>query len=226
MKEELIKLAEKIKDEELRKKVIELLKDPKLTNKYFKNYKPEDWEKAASVFSVGGPLGLGAVERDVLHHTITLTEIVIKVADVIEKKFGIPLDKDSLIAASLLHDFAKLFEFKRDEKGELEHTGVMLDHTILGTAELYKRNFPEKVIHIVASHYGESGPTPPRNFEALIFHYLDSMLSLVEYFFYAKMQQAVAEQMPTEKMIVIPEEELKKLLEQKMVSDEKKERKK
>jgi hypothetical protein len=56
---------------------------------------------------------------------------------------------------------------------------------MLGVAELYRRGFPEGVIHIIASHFGQGGPTPPRNFEALIFHYLDSMLSLVEYHLYA-----------------------------------------
>ena len=222
MKEELIKLANKIKDKELREKVVKLLTDPKLTNKYFKEYTAEKWEKAGSIFVVSGPVSMGPVERDVLHHTIALTELTIEVAEVIERKYGIPLDKDALIAASLVHDFAKLFEFRRNEKGELEPTGVMLDHTMLGIAELYKRNFPEKVIHIVASHAGESGTTPPRNFEALIFHYLDSMVSLVEYYFFAKMQQQIAEQMPTEKIIAIPEEEFKKLIGEK-TEEEKKE---
>jgi hypothetical protein len=58
----------------------------------------------------------------------------------------------------------------------------MLDHTMLATAELYTRNFPEEVIHIVASHFGEAGPTPPRTFEALIFHHLDSLVSIIEYY--------------------------------------------
>ncbi len=218
MKETLLELANKIKDEELRKKVVELITDPKLTSKHFKKYKAEDWDRAATPFTVSGPSGVGTVERDVQHHTEVLTEITIKVADIIEKKFGIQLDKDALIAAALLHDFAKLFEFKRNENGELEHTGVMLDHTILGTAELYKRGFPEKVIHIVASHFGETGPTPPRCFEALIFHHLDTMISLVEYHFYAHLQKEFQlkqmEELSSEKLVIISEEELKKLLDE------------
>ncbi len=51
----------------------------------------------------------------------------------------------------------------------------MLDHTMAGTSELYARGFPEKVLHIVASHFGENGPTPPQTMEALIFHTIDNM---------------------------------------------------
>ena len=46
---------------------------------------------------------------------------------------------------------------------------------MLGTSELYARGFPEPVIHIVASHFGDQGPTPPQTIEAVIFHYADNL---------------------------------------------------
>ncbi len=179
--EKLLKLAERIKDRELREKVIGILKDPKLSNKNFQKYTPEKIEKAASVFAVGSS-NLGPVERDVLNHTVALTEFCIEASRIFKDKYGLQLNEDYLIAGALLHDLMKAFEFKRDDKGELEPTGIMLDHTMLGVAELYARGFPEEVIHIVASHFGEGGPTPPRSFEALVLHYLDSLVSLVEYY--------------------------------------------
>lgn len=176
--QKLIKLAEKIKEEKLRKGVVEFLKDPSLTHPEFKKYPRAEIEKIKVPFTMAN---LGTVERDVLNHTIALVDLCIKITDTLEKNFGVKLNRDYLIAGAILHDVMKIFEWKSSK----EHTGILLDHSMLGVAELYKRDFPEEVIHIVASHFGEGGSTPPRNFEALIFHYLDSLLSAFEFYFYA-----------------------------------------
>jgi putative nucleotidyltransferase with HDIG domain len=196
----LLKLAEKIEDKELRKKVIDYLKDKKLKNPHFEKYKREDLDRAGSYFSAGSS-SIGPVERDVVHHTAVLTHLVIQVAKIIEAGYGIKLDVDALVAASLCHDVMKAAEYNRNEKNELEPTGVSLDHTILGTAELYARGFPEEVIHIVASHPGEIGTTPPRSFEALLFHELDSLTAVVEYYTiaYSKINEKI-KQMAEEKI--------------------------
>jgi 7,8-dihydroneopterin 2',3'-cyclic phosphate phosphodiesterase len=178
--ERLIKLAQKIRDERLRKMVVDFLKSPGLSNKNFKKYPMTPIGEAATPFSIGGGMGASSVERDVLNHTTALVDLCEKVAESLEKSYDIPLNHDNLIAAAILHDIGKLYEWKKGKNG-LEHTGILLDHTMLGTAELYSRGFPEEVIHIVASHFGEGGPTPPRNFEALVFHHLDNMVSLVEF---------------------------------------------
>lgn len=198
---ELIELTKKIKDKKLRDMVIEFLKDPKLSHKDFKKYPKMKMEEALTPF-VGG--SMGAVERDVLNHTIVLTELCDSTAEIVEKRYGIPIEKDYLIAAAILHDLMKLFEWKKGIAG-MEPTGVMLDHSMLGVAELYHRGFPEKVIHIVASHFGESGPTPPRSFEALIMHHLDTMISMTEYNLYAMTKP---QQMP---IVLLDEETIKQL---------------
>lgn len=185
--EKLLKQAEKIKDKDLRKKVMDLIKDLKLSNKEFQKYKAEDIEKAASVFAVGSS-SLGPVERDVLNHTITLSEFCLEAAKLFKEQYGLGLNEDYLLAATILHDLMKCFEYNRDAVGDLEPTGIMLDHTMLAVAELYSRGFPEEVIHIVASHFGEGGPTPPRSFEALTLHYLDTLVSLIEYYHYGKLK--------------------------------------
>jgi 7,8-dihydroneopterin 2',3'-cyclic phosphate phosphodiesterase len=185
--DELIKLAEKIGDKSLRNKVINLLKDLKLSNKFFAKYEPEKIERAGSMFAVSSS-SLGPVERDVVNHTVALTELCIEAAKLFREKYKLELNEDFLIAAAILHDLMKCFEYKRDENGELEPTGVMLDHTMLAVAELYTRDFPEEVIHIVASHFGEGGPTSPRSFEALTLHYLDTLVSLIEYYHKGKLQ--------------------------------------
>jgi len=192
MMNELIELAKKIKDKELRKKVMDFLNNPKLSNEHFKKYSMEKLERAGSIFMVPSS-GLGPIERDIVHHTVSLTKICIQMAKAIEENYGLRLNLDTLIAASILHDLMKAYEYRRDVDGELEPTGIMLDHAILGVAELYARNFPEDVIHVVASHPGEAGTTPPRSFEALIFHHLDSMCSVFEY--YLKGKQKIEEKL-------------------------------
>lgn len=203
--EKLIELAQKIKDVELRKRVVEFLKDPKLSHKDFKKYPRMKIEEAGSVFTVGGPSGSVSVERDVLNHTVALVDLCLKTADTFEKNYGVPIKRDNLLAAAILHDIPKIFEWKKGEQG-FEHTGILLDHSMLGVAEFYNRGFPEEVIHIIASHFGENGPTPPRNFEALIFHHLDSMVSLIEFHLYGSKQP----QQPVQ-LVVLDDETLKKI---------------
>ena len=202
--EKLIALAQKIQDKELKKKVIDFIKNPQPTHKDFKKYPVEKIEKAQTPFSVGN---LGTAMRDVLNHTTAVTEICIQTADSLEKHFGLKVNKDYLIAGAVLHDVMKVIEWQMSKEGP-RHTGVLLDHSMLGVAELYRRDFPEAVIHIVASHFGEGGPTPPRNYEALILHNIDSMMSLAEFQMGMSQQQS---QMP---ILVLDEETLKKLGEE------------
>ncbi len=176
MMEKLIELTNRIEDKELRKKVIDYLKNPTLSHKDFKKYPKEKIERAKTYFTVGG----NTVERDVLNHTISVVETCISIADSIEKNFGTKIKKDILIAGALVHDIMKIYEWKLT-KGGTEHTGIMLDHSFLGVSELYRREFPEEVIHLVASHFGEGGTTPPRTIEAFTLHNVDNMFSIIEH---------------------------------------------
>jgi len=111
------------------------------------------------------------------------------------------------VAAAIIHDLMKAYEFHRDEDDDLVPTGLPLDHTLLAVAELYHRDFPEDVIHMVASHPGEAGTVSPRSFEALILHHIDSMCSVIEYYIESKkkMQQ---------KLMALRRQELLKLDEE------------
>jgi len=196
---EFIELAQKIKDENLRKLVVDFLKDPKLSHKDFRKYPMEKLENARTIF---GSTALTA-ERDILNHSIALADLCIKTSEILQEKYGIPINVDNLVAAAILHDIMHLYEYKRTEAG-VEHTGLTLDHTTLAVAELYHRGFPEELIHIIAAHAGEAGLTTPRNYEALIFHHLDSMLAMTEFHLYSSR--------PSPQMMVLDEETIKKII--------------
>jgi len=170
--EVFIQMAELIEDKELREKVIALIRDTKLSNPKFKKYTREELEKVRTPFVVGNV----AVEREIVVHTVAVVNMCLGLAAAIEQSYGIPVKRDILLAGAIVHDLMKAFEWK-----DGKHTGILLDHSVLGAAELYVRGFPEEVIHLVASHAGEKSTTPPRTLEALILHYADELASMIEF---------------------------------------------
>ncbi|MEM5808204.1 MAG: HDIG domain-containing protein [Candidatus Aenigmatarchaeota archaeon] len=202
--QKLLELANKIENKELREKVIDLIKNPKLSNPQFQKYPREDIEKVRTLFSVGD---VGVAIREVVNHTATNTELCLKIADTFEKNYGLRVDRDVLIAGSLLHDIMKVYEWKIDEEGDPVPTGIILDHVFLGISELYARGFPEDIIHVVAATQGER--TPPKSLEALILHYVDTLTSLTEFFTSTKQKKS---QMP---IIVLDKETFEKMKEEK-----------
>jgi 7,8-dihydroneopterin 2',3'-cyclic phosphate phosphodiesterase len=156
---EMLKLAEEIKDRGLREKVVELLKNPVISNKSFR-YKALGMEEAPA------SIGWHHTEKGGLaKHNFVVTRLCMNIANVIEKNYAMDIDRDTLIAGALLHDVAKLFEMKREDKG-FDSTDISIDHIIMGASELYARGFPESVVHMVASHFGEQGTTAPQSIEA------------------------------------------------------------
>jgi 7,8-dihydroneopterin 2',3'-cyclic phosphate phosphodiesterase len=166
--ERLIKLAEQIKDEELRKKVIEFLKNPKATH-------PGIVDTGISVEESPASINWHhRYEGGLIEHTISVTKIALKMADVLEEVYGVKVNRDYIIAGALLHDIMKPYNYIRKEDGTFDHYDMFnLDHLTLAVAELYKRDFPIEVIKIVASHHGEHSPTRPNSIEAYIVHYAD-----------------------------------------------------
>ncbi|NOZ82151.1 MAG: HDIG domain-containing protein [Candidatus Micrarchaeota archaeon] len=179
--EKLIKLAEKIKDPDLRKKTIELLKDPSLSNPEVP-YTPANFSELPAWigdhhFYPGG----------LADHTYSVTKIALETAKHFEKLYGVKINTDYVIAGALLHDIMKVVILSK-EPGGWGFTGCLLDHAVLAAAELYARKFPEEVIHIVASHGGELGAAAaaPRTIEAQIVFCADFFDTMVESFIRGK----------------------------------------
>ncbi len=168
---DLLELAARIKDKSLRKKVEDILKKPSLSHKGLELKYPKTDIKEA-------PASVGFHHTQtggLLEHIYSVTLMCISLAESLEKANGQKLDKDSLIAGALVHDIGKLWIFKKGGSGWAMNESIM-DHTVLGAAELYSRGFPERIIHLVSSSHSEpDGLIPPQTLEALILHTVDSL---------------------------------------------------
>ena len=171
----LIELAKKIKDKSLREKTIKLLEDPQISNSEMLYAKSELKEIPAWVnahhFYEGG----------LLNHIVSVTENSISIAKNFEKAYEVRINYDNLIAGALLHDIMKVFILTK-VGNQWGFTGCTIDHAVFAASELYARDFPEEVIHIVASHGGDLGAAGanPKTKEALIVLYADMLDSAFE----------------------------------------------
>jgi len=161
MEYEVEKLAEKIQDKALREKVIDLLSDPKLDLDSPRLPVEECPAGAYQHHSYCGGL---------LQHTIGVTKLSLTLCDLVEEVYGGKVDRDAVIAGSLIHDLMKVYTYEPRGDGSYmtSSLGEKIDHLTMLVAELYKRGFPVDVVHIAASHHGDVSPVKPKTMEALI----------------------------------------------------------
>lgn len=162
-------IAEKIRDKDLRKKVIDLLENP--------------------VFEVGGrvygglpleisPAGLShhhCYPGGFVEHVLSTVNLALALCDSVEKVYRGKVNRDLVIAGALLHDLFKPLTYAVNQSGGYSTTGLAdyMDHLSMIIAELVRREFPLELIHVVSAHHGEHGPIRPRSIEALICHLAD-----------------------------------------------------
>lgn len=169
---DLFALCKKIKDSSLRAKVEDFIKNLTPSHPEFKLALKLENVPAA-------PISRLTKEGGMIQHTVAVAEIAESFAREMEKVYGVKMNIDYLIAASILHDLYKAVEwgFEAEQYMTVE---ITLGHLDLMLAELYARKFPKEIIHIVAAHFGPNSPTPPLTYEALVMHYADSFASVIE----------------------------------------------
>ncbi|MGC8999306.1 MAG: HD domain-containing protein [Candidatus Bathyarchaeia archaeon] len=164
-------LAEKIRDKELRKKVVELLENP--------------------VFEVGGkvysglpldvsPAGLShhhCYPGGYVEHIVSATNLALALCNSVERVYHGKVNRDLVIAGMLLHDIFKPLTYTVNENGSYGTTCLAdyMDHLSIVISELVRRGFPLELIHVVSAHHGEYSPIRPHTIEALICHLADLM---------------------------------------------------
>ncbi len=163
---ELMRFVEMIEDEGLREKVRAFLEERKVSL----TGEPIPLEE-----SPGGRSHHHAYPGGLLQHTVATVRLALSLCDLVEQVYGGEVDRDIVIAASILHDVMKAPCYAEREDGTYTFSplGERLDHVSLIVAELVRRDFPLDVIHAVAAHHAEHGPISPRTLEALIVHIAD-----------------------------------------------------
>ena len=84
-----------------------------------------------------------------------------------------PVNRDYLIAGSLLADVGKLLEFEIiDGKSVKSSYGLHIRHPFSGVGLAFKHGLPSEVMHVIATHSKE-GAGEKRLPESIIFHHTD-----------------------------------------------------
>jgi putative nucleotidyltransferase with HDIG domain len=163
------KLARKIRNESLRKRTLELLKDPTFEVNG-KLYSGMSLEKAPAGKSHHHSYPGGYIE-----HVVSASNVALAMCDSVEKVYHGRVNRDLVIAGMLLHDLYKPVTYKLNRDGSYGSTPLadFLDHLSIATTELVRKGFPLELVHIVSAHHGEYGPIKPRTIEALICHLAD-----------------------------------------------------
>ena len=162
-------LANKIRDRELRKKVIELVQNPTV------EIGGETYSGMSLASSPGALSHHHGYPGGYLEHVVSSLDLALALCDTAEKVYHGKVNRDQVIAGILLHDIFKTISYQADEYGNYISAPIaeFLDHVSLATAELIRRGFPMSIVHIVTAHYGEYGPIRPHTLEALICHLAD-----------------------------------------------------
>lgn len=101
------------------------------------------------------------------------------------------LDRDLLIAGTILHDIGKIREFEYDIKIDYSDEGRLLSHIVIGLGMIDEKikeikEFPGALAlmlrHMIVSHHGTrdfGSPEPPKTIEAVLLNYIDEIDSKI-----------------------------------------------
>ncbi len=164
---ELLPEIEEIHDKELKEKVIACWEEAI-------DYR--DWTND-ELRSIPFTLLAENVKIHFIEHVRTCCKMAIAVDRVLENAYGerrTPVNRDYLIAGSLLADVGKLFEYDKKSDGAIfkSEYGKNLRHPFSGVGLAFKHGLPPEVMHIIAVHSKE-GAGEKRSPEAIIFHHVD-----------------------------------------------------
>jgi len=164
-------LANKIRDQSLRRKVVELLENPTFEI---------DGKKYSGLPLGVSPAGLShhhCYPGGYIEHVVSTANLALTMCSSVEKVYHGKANRDLVIAGVLLHDIFKPATYAVNENGGYSSTGLAdyLDHLSLVISELVRRDFPVELVHVVSAHHGDYGPIRPHTIEALICHLADLM---------------------------------------------------
>jgi len=145
---QLVEYLEMIQDTDLKKTVKEFLNNP-----------PTDLNANCLPLEMcpAGAYHHHNYEGGLVQHTISVIKISLTLCHLIEDNYGGQVNRDMVLAGSILHDIMKCYCYEKNPEGNFRTSefGEKIDHLSLMVSELMKRDFSTDIIHIIASHHGE-----------------------------------------------------------------------
>jgi len=167
LKKQLLEFIEMIEDKNLGQEIIEFLKN-----------NPDFYQVPCATTHHHTYLA------GLLEHTVQTCKISISIAKSIANELII--DKDILIAGSILHDIGKINCYKCED-GKIDVTRIFKEqeHIINGikiVSQKFKTSKLDEIIHIIASHHNLKdwgSPIQPSSNEAWIIHFAENLSSKI-----------------------------------------------
>jgi len=163
----LKKYIDMINNEELKNSLNTIFFDSNLSNSY---------KNSPAAMSIHH-----AYKHGLLEHSLSVLNISLKICE----NYDYNLNKDILIAGSLLHDIGKIKEYKITKSGiDKTDLGEMIGHMNIGITLLepflstVNEDIKNHIYHIILSHHGEieyGSPVLPKTMEAMIIHFADNI---------------------------------------------------
>lgn len=158
----------KIKDGELRKKVVEV---------WVKGCEQAGWESVDELKKMPFTLLADTKGVNFIEHTVAVTEGAYALAKAQEEAYReVPytINFDRLVAGGLLHDVGKLLEIERDGSGgyRKSRSGMCARHPISGAILAAKVGLDEETINTIGCHAKE-GDGRPQVVETVFIHQAD-----------------------------------------------------
>jgi len=165
--EQLKKLACSISREDLRRCVLGMLEDPRMTITKVEPLVTLEKSPAA-------PKKHHAFEGGLLLHTYSVALLALRISEVVERVYGIRVDRDLVLAAAILHDLYKFYQYRYDEREQQfkPRKDWYLSHDYAMVAELARRQCSDDLIRIVSEVHGT---VPISTIEGLVVHLADSI---------------------------------------------------
>lgn len=102
-----------------------------------------------------------------VRHTRGVTRQALAAAEAARETYGLPFDRDVLLAGALLHDVSKLVEWGPGPgPGTAVATplGALVQHAVYAAHMAWQHRLPDALVHVIVSHSAQSA-MPPRTWE-------------------------------------------------------------
>ena len=133
----------------------------------------EMWKESKWARIEDCPKGADVWEYKLVPHVRSVTQGCVAMARSVMANYAIPVERDVLLAGSLLHDASKLVEEDPNGKASKKtKLGKLIQHGAYTAHKALALGMPLEIVHLIITHTHASGMAP-KSIEGIILHYVD-----------------------------------------------------